>query len=85
MGKASATGFLSCVAALALGAQPVHVSSADALHQALRSAAPGTVILTDGPGGRVELDRMTLPYKGVVLSEGYFLLLVRMAGEKVGP
>lgn len=48
------------------------------------TAATGTVILTDGPNGKVDLDRITLPYKGVILSEGYFLLLVRMAGEKGG-
>ena len=49
------------------------------------TAAPGTVIITDGPSGKVDLDTITMPYDGVLLSRGYFLLLVRMAGEAPAP
>jgi len=48
-------------------------------------APEGGRIVTDGPNGKVDLDAVTLPYEGVILSRGYFLLLVRMAGEKAGP
>jgi len=46
-------------------------------------AAQGTVIRTDGPNGPVELYAVTLPYDGVLVSRGYFLLLIRMAEENV--
>ena len=44
-------------------------------------AAQGTFIRTNGPNGPVDFDALILPYDGVLLSRGYFLLLVRMAGE----
>ena len=45
-------------------------------------APAGKVIITEGPDGKVEVHAMDLPYKGVVIQEGYFLLLMREAMEK---
>jgi hypothetical protein len=39
------------------------------------TAMPGTVIVTDGPEGKVQLHDMTLGYDGVLLSDGLFLKL----------
>ena len=49
--------------------------------QASKITAPqGKAIVTDGPDGKVELGEIVTGYRGILLSEGYFLKLYR---EKV--
>ena len=45
------------------------------------TAPAGKSIVTEGPDGVVKAEKMVLPYKGIVVSEGYFLLLMREAME----
>jgi hypothetical protein len=45
-------------------------------------APPGQRITTDDGHQKVELERVALPYSGVVLSDGRFLLLYRATQDK---
>lgn len=47
----------------------------------LKAWASGTLITTDGVDGKVELPTLTLPYDGIILSEGYFLKIFREASD----